>query len=114
MHLLDYRLILVILACYRLSRLIAIDDGPFLIFKRMRYFVLDKAHYETIDVPDKERWYGKWHTTAEGITCPYCVGVWLSVPLLGLYLWPTEAGDIALILFAISGGQSFLQSLERK
>lgn len=121
MELSGYRLLLTILACYRLSRLIAIDDGPFLVFKRMRYYFKDNAFYEILDNgidPNNEgqveRWYGKYHTIAEGITCPYCVGVWLSVPLVVLYLWPTVYGDMFLVLMSISAGQAFLQSLERK
>ena len=120
---LDYlRLILAILTCYRLSRMLALDDGPLFVFKRVRYWAKDKQWHEarkshaiilhsdrdeTID----DRHFGKWHNLAEGITCPYCIGIWLSLPLLALLLWPTQGGDLFLLLMAISGGQAFLQRL---
>ena len=122
----DYlRLILAVFALYRLARLVALDDGPFFIFKRLRYWVKDKAFYEAdkmgmlILVADSsnlisDRHFGKWQNLAEGITCPFCVGVWLSLPLLAMLVWPTYYGDLFLLLMAVSGGQAFLQSLGKE
>jgi len=116
----ELRLLLAILTCYRLARMIAVDDGPLFLFKRLRIWALDRAYYEAamqgynlqIDTI-KERYFGKWHNLAEGLSCPYCVGKWLSLPILALILWPTYYGDLFLILMAISGGQAFLWSLGR-
>jgi len=112
------RLLLAILTTYRLTRMIAQDDGPLFLFKRLRIWALDRAYYEAamqgynlqIDTI-KERYFGKWHNLAEGLSCPYCIGVWLSLPILALVLCPTYYGDLFLILMAISGGQAFLWSL---
>jgi hypothetical protein len=105
--------------------MLALDDGPLFVFKRVRYWVKDKAwleatvaneiYYSSNDVNGEigERWFGKWHNLAEGITCPYCVGVWLSLPLFAMLVWPTYGGDLFLLLMAISGGQAFLQSLDK-
>ena len=120
-----FRLVLAILTTYRLSRMLALDDGPLFIFKRVRYWIKDKAFYEAYssgklmfsmdDINGKiaDRYFGKWHSLAEGITCPFCVGVWLSLPLLAMLVWPTYYGDLFLLLMAVSGGQAFLQSLNR-
>ena len=123
----DYlRFILAVFTCYRLARMLALDDGPFFIFKRMRYWVKDKAYYEAAantGISDKvesldhwvinDRWFGKWHNLAEGITCPFCVGIWLSLPLFTLLLWPTYYGDLFLMLVGLSGMQAFLQTLDK-
>lgn len=112
-----FRLLLTILTCYRLARMIAKDDGPLFIFKRLRYLIKDKAWYEadkngyTYGAEISDRWFGKWHNLNEGISCPYCLGVWLSLPLIFLFLYPSFYGDIFLVLMSISGGQAFLQSL---
>ena len=60
-----------------------------------------------------DRHFGRWHNLAEGITCPFCVGIWLSLPLFALLVWPTYYGDLFLLLMAISGGQTFLQTLDK-
>lgn len=113
-----FRLLFCILSCYRLSRMIALDDGPGFVFKRIRYWALDGSYWEMIRKginPNvdaaKERHFGKWHNLAEGLSCPYCVGVWLSIPLFFMFLYPTMMGDLFLILMSISAGQTFLQSL---
>lgn len=125
----ELRLILAILTCYRLARMIANDDGPLFLFKRVRYWAKDKAYYEALAVnevepgPDSpvyvfdkvtDRHFGKWHNLAKGLSCPYCVGVWLSLPIFALVLWPGYYTDLFLLLMAISGGQAFLQSLGKE
>jgi len=117
------RFLLTVFTCYRLARLIALDDGPFFMFKRVRYWVKDKAFYEADEagmliLADSsnlisDRHFGRWHNLAEGITCPFCVGIWLSLPLFALLVWPTYYGDLFLLLMAISGGQTFLQTLDK-
>lgn len=115
----ELRLILAILTCYRLARMIADDDGPLFLFKRVRYWAKDKAWHEAgepmpfDDDTMSDRHFGKWHNLSEGLSCPYCVGVWLSLPIFALILWPNYYTDLFLLLMAISGGQAFLQSLER-
>lgn len=120
---LEFRLLLAIFTCYRLSRLIARDDGPFFIFKRIRYWVADKAYFEAKeagmlasfgDSPINDRHFGKWYSLTEGLECPYCLGVWFSIPLLFLVLNPTFYGDVFLILMTISGVQAFLWGVVSK
>ena len=122
----DYlRFILAVFTLYRLARMLALDDGPFFIFKRVRYWVKDRAWREMEkaghlskmtngkwDIDD--RYFGKWHNLAEGITCPFCIGIWLSLPLFALLLWPTYYGDLFLMLVSLSGAQAFLQTLDKE
>jgi len=110
------RLVLAVFSTYRLARLIARDDGPFFLFKRIRYYAKDKAWIEA----DKasmlkgnplaidDRHYGKWHTLAEALECPYCCGVWVSIPLFLFVIYPMIATDLFMLLMAISGAQAWL------
>lgn len=119
-----FRLILAIFTCYRLAYMLAKDDGPLFLFKRIRYWVFDKAYWEARNegetlIEDGEeviddRYFGKWHSLSEGIECPYCLGVWFSLPLFALVLWPTYYGDLFLILMTISGVQAFMWGLVNK
>ncbi len=118
----DYlRLLLAVFTLYRLARMLALDDGPFFIFKRVRYWVKDKAWLEadrelgvTYGSAISDRHFGKWHNLAEGITCPFCIGIWLSLPLFTLLVWPTQTGDMFLLLVGLSGAQAFLQTLDKE
>lgn len=101
------RLFLAILTCYRLARLIARDDGPLFLFEHLRQRVHDRAAREKKNL-------GKWQSLAEGLTCPYCLGVWFSLPLLALVLWPTWWGDGFMVLMTISGGQAWLWGMVSK
>ncbi len=118
------RLILAVFTCYRLARLVALDDGPGFIFKRIRYWVKDKAWLEADKVGKVERcddgdayindrWYGKWHNLAEGITCPFCIGIYASVLVFPMLVWPTYYGDLFLLLVSLSGAQAFMQTLDK-
>lgn len=121
----EFRLILAIFTCYRLARLISRDDGPSFLFSRIRFWAKDKALLEAedasyLDINPKgveeinERHFGKWHNLSEALSCPYCLGVWFSLPLLGLVLWPSYWGDVFLILMTISGVQAWLWGMANK
>lgn len=103
----ELRLILTILTAYRLARMIAMDDGPGFFFEHLRLWAQEKADKEKSNL-------GKWHNLAEGLGCPFCAGVWVSLPLFGLLVWPTVYGDLLLLLLSISGAQAFMQSLDVK
>ena len=85
------RILLAVLACYRLAQLIAVDDGPWDIFVRLRSIRIGVLH----------RLFG----------CPYCLGVWFAA-LMGLLLcWQNSVGDMVLLILGIAGGQTLLQTL---
>jgi len=75
------------LAVYRFSRLIALEDGPAWIFKRLRSLIRERAGADS------------W--ISEGIQCPYCVSFWLS-----LLSSPSQKG------LAIAGLVAWLFNLE--
>jgi len=86
----EVRLVLAALAVYRLAQLIAIDDGPGQVFRRLR---------------------GRFVTggMADLVHCPYCLGVWFAALLAPLVLWPCGVGDVLLIALGVAGAQSWLQ-----
>jgi hypothetical protein len=93
------RLVLAVFACYRLSELITIDDGPGDMFLRLR------------------AWFGAYNLGEDGqpstsigrvIICQYCVGIWIAAALS--FLFPVSLMT-PLYWFAIAGGQAFLQSV---
>ena len=86
----EMRLVLAALAVYRLAQLVAIDDGPGDIFRRLR------AHYVT-------------GVMGGLVHCVYCVGIWASVIVGALVLWPFGLGDVALVILGIAGAQAWLQ-----
>ena len=94
----ETRLVLIVLAVYRLSRLIAIDDGPLDIFKRTRATIGRSAYRG-----------GIYKSTADWVNCSYCVGIWFAAiaAFMAGRLWR----DRALLWLGIAGGQAVLQSI---
>jgi hypothetical protein len=67
-------------AVYRVARMVAEEDGPAFVFKRLR-----------------DRYTDKDSSVALGLRCPYCVGFWVALPVTVLlcvvggwdyWLWP--------------------------
>jgi hypothetical protein len=87
---LETRLILAALATYRLGQLVAIDDGPTDVFRRLRAWAITG-------------WLGGL------VHCPYCVQVYAAVVCGALVLWPSGAGDVVLVILGIAGAAAYLQ-----
>lgn len=83
--------ILLSFVCYRLAQLITIERGPFAIFETLRQ--------KTSDI----------EFVGELLTCPYCLGMWIALPL-SLY---ATGIDWYIAWLAIAGGQAFLQGLSK-
>ena len=98
---LEIRIVLAILACYRIAQYIPFDEGPGGIFSALRSGVGRKAGMEG----------GLWYWLAEFLRCVFCEGVWIALGLVPAILIPTIIGDIFLLWQGIAGGQAFLQSL---
>lgn len=94
------RLVLAAFMIYRLAQLIAIDDGPKDIFLRLRDRI---GCYE---YGEDGRPLSGW---ARLLGCPYCLGVWFSLPALALVIWPSAVGDLVLAMLGIAGAQAWLQ-----
>lgn len=92
------RLLIVSLASYRVSRMLALETGPFGWFSLLRGWAMVKA---------KGR---KW--IIEGVSCPLCIGFWASAVLLGLsYL---DYAVYLVVWLAVAGLQVVLQKQERE
>lgn len=85
------------LACYRLSRMVALESGPFELFSNFRNLV----SRETLKSSNPDTYY--W--IREGIECPLCVSFWVGLSLSPKH--PIKA-------LALSGVASFLYLIERE
>jgi hypothetical protein len=104
---LELRLILAIFTCYRLARLVAKDDGPLFLFEFIRQWAGMKADSENYNL-------GKWHNLSEALSCPYCLGVWFSIPMFLFVIYPMTLTDLFMLLMAISGVQAWLWGMTNK
>lgn len=87
-----FRLILGIFATWRLSHLLAYEDGPFDAVVRARHAAGDSVIGRLMD-------------------CPYCLSLWIAAPM-ALTL-STEIADWFVAWLAISGGGSLLEKLSQ-
>lgn len=107
------KIFLAIAATYRLASMISSDEGPYLpfIYKDSE----EKGIFEWLRVKAGVYRYGPdgkpESNLARGISCPLCVGVYVSAFLLFLLFKPTRIGDLFLTWMGISGSQVFLENL---
>ncbi len=97
------RLILASFATYRLSQLIAWDNGPDKIFYNLR-----TATSEQSDMHG-----GRWENLDDAINCVYCLGMWFAFLTLLLVKYPTRIGDFILYWLGIAGMQAFMQGITK-
>jgi hypothetical protein len=83
--------LLLFLASYRLTRMIAMEDGPFDVFLNFRGWIYEKYDPENTQEANIVRL----------IECPYCISVWTS---LILYFSPV----ILIFPLGIAGAVSLL------
>lgn len=84
------------LAVYRISRMIALEEGPFGLFVSLR---------ERVD-PFQHSWLGR------GLNCPLCISFWAGIGVA--VVSRSQRGRMLLLPFALSGLGSFLYKMERK
>ena len=94
-------LIWLSLSLYRVSRLIARENGPFDVLAKFRQFLGRQATIQDRFTPIRQ-------TIAELFNCPYCLAVWIA-PII--YLSRDSLKEV-WIVFAIAGLQTLLQSIE--
>ena len=82
------RLTLAALACWRLTHLLAAEDGPFEIVLRLRQWLGNGAAGRMMD-------------------CPHCVSVWVAAPLA--LLLATDLAGWAVSTLALSGAACLLE-----
>ena len=109
------RIVITILAVYRLALLFSRDDGLLFVFKRIRLYTDKKAILEQdkrrnkFEKNDDRILLGPWSNFNEGIFCPMCMGLYMSALCIALLFLPTIPGDVFLGIFGVAGGQTFLQ-----
>lgn len=93
--------------CYRLARLIAIDEGPATDNKTGPFMKLriKLGAYNYNENGEVETNLGRF------ISCPHCVGVWIALPLA--FLMSGFSKKTFVNWLAIAGGSSFLWSIAR-
>lgn len=103
------RLILAALTCFRLAQLITLDKGPLLIFERLRQRI---EIYVAATESRRKSYF--WKSVADGASCPYCLGFYLSLLCTLLVLLPSQVGDWLLLWFGVMGLQAFLQGVSNR
>lgn len=85
-------LVVGVLSCWRVSHLIAREDGPFDVVLRARARAGDSTVGRLMD-------------------CPYCVSVWAAVPVAGWLVRRQDwsARDAVALWLAVSGGACLLE-----
>jgi len=87
-------------AVYRLSRMVALEEGPFDIFLNMRGFFYNRF---------EQQWVRR------GITCPLCISfyVGLLAAVILYFIHHLEWYAILWLWLALSGSASFLYKMEQ-
>jgi len=96
------RLILAILATFRLARILSKDT----ISDQLRAIPGRWA-------AGKDKYTWQWYL-AEWINCPFCTGVWIAAGIAFLAAGKTDRKSYVLNLFAIAGGQTLLTMLTER
>lgn len=81
----------MILATYRIARMISKEAGPFEVFTRIRSY-LDRRF------PD--------HWISDGVYCPLCVSFWAGFFVVGLSFF--FIGKLIILALALSGASVLL------
>jgi hypothetical protein len=98
------------LACYRLSRMIARERGPWSCFEKLRGWVVHR-YPPVVKHLSGGVSYEQGHWITEGIVCPLCLSVWvalvLAIPLC------TDVVEYSYMVFGLSGAAALLYKIER-
>lgn len=91
------KLIVLILATFRLTELIVKDDAPYDVSKKLRQTAGRNAHKSI-----------HHKTFADAIHCKYCVGIWAAIIIIAL----SKVKGLKWIvdILAIAGGQSLIEA----
>ena len=92
-------LIFLILASWRLTKLVSSEAGPGNIFGRLRNWLMVQSPNNVIA-----------NEIRMGLSCPLCAGVWFSALLVGAS--KARAGAGFVLIMAIAGGTAAMQLIE--
>jgi hypothetical protein len=85
-------IIILALAVFRLSNLIANEDGPLKMFDNLQEKLSYRAQTDG----------GVWVQAHELVSCPYCLSVWLGVAWAILFYTAPNASTWLALPFALS------------
>lgn len=97
--------LLCALACFRLARLVAIDEGPFSVFQHLR----QRAGAYEYDAQGRVK-----TAFGRGISCPYCVGVYAALLLAVLQRLQLPGTSFLVNVLALAGAQSAIQATTKE
>lgn len=105
---------LAILATYRIAYFVPFEDGPFNFMERTRSYFTNKTYNIEIEANVTEsgefevsRYDALFMTIDDMISCPYCVGFWVSLIVAPIALYT----PVVLLPFAIAGGAHLIERL---
>jgi len=98
------RWLLAVLATYRLALLLAEDEGPFGIFRRVRAR-LGGYDYGPDGQPDT-----LW---GRGSRCALCIGMYIAAMTALWIVQPRTVSEFMIAWLGIAGGQAFLHRITR-
>lgn|SRR5690554_6737384 len=96
-------LLILALAAWRLSRLLAFEDGPAQMLARLRYAVGVRydAHSQAYAVTE----------AAKLVLCYYCSSVWIGAGFTLIYLFLPVPALVLALPFALSGATIICESV---
>ncbi len=86
--------LILALATFRISSLIADEDGPFRLFEWLRARIGVKRD-------EKGDGYGT-NTFAVGVVCVWCNSIWVGIALTGLYMFSEQLAVLISFPLALS------------
>lgn len=97
------KIILGVFFTYRVSQFLSLDEGPFLVFDRIRHY----TDIKRADEQDKEK-IGFWTTFDGIIRCQYCTSVYVGFIATALVFSSNKLLFIVLVWGGIIGLHAFL------
>ncbi|WAA13082.1 DUF1360 domain-containing protein [Fervidibacillus halotolerans] len=103
--------LLFVLASFRLTRLIVFDKITEFIRRPFMEEVteMDEKGEEVVYIVPKSRGIRKW--VGELLACYWCTGIWVSAFLLLIYYIDPYVSTPILLLFAIAGAASLIETV---
>lgn len=107
-------LVLMILASFRLTRLVVFDKITSFIRKPFHHEVEETdSNGETITYIEIKG-SGLRYWIGELLSCYWCTGIWCAAILLGLlYVWPI-GGEVIITLLAIAGAAGIMEAITQR
>ena len=103
-----FSFVVVALGVWRIARMLSLEAGPGDIFNQLRIALGAKVRPKPIQAQDQpDAWYSD-RFLGQLILCPFCLSVWLSPLMLGLWLVGPDT-QVAVVVIAVSGASSALE-----